>query len=364
MRKYFPVLLVTVLLMVSTLAGCSPKSSPASNPSNPSSSSPLGDAAQNPAPAAAERTVTDAKGREVKIPDKVEKIAVTCYGGATHEMTVLGFADAIVAQPTMKSFPQLKKMFPQYETVIDPGSFNEVNIEEIIKADPDMVFVGVSSPEGNKKIEEAGFPTYTMWIGWAAIDTLKQEFLNIGMIMGNEEQAKKLVAYWDEKLAALETMLAKVPESERKVVYYTGADITKANTSDWAWTFIEEAGGVSAISKGTTGDVNVEVVLAADPDVIITQGGNGTAGFLQDNRIQNLTAIKNKTVYECPIAAFWWDRPSPEAPLGFMWLAQTLYPEYTKDIDLKKETKYFFSEFYNYDLSDEEYASFFVHKKK
>ena len=159
-------------------------------------------------------------------------------------------------------------------------------------------------------------------------------------------------------------MLAKVPESERKVVYYTGADITKANTSDWAWTFIEEAGGVSAISKGTTGDVNVEVVLAADPDVIITQGGNGTAGFLQDNRIQNLTAIKNKTVYECPIAAFWWDRPSPEAPLGFMWLAQTLYPEYTKDIDLKKETKYFFSEFYNYDLSDEEYASFFVHKKK
>lgn len=49
---------------------------------------------------------------------------------------------------------------------------------------------------------------------------------------------------------------------------------------------------------------------------------------------------------------------------GFMWLAQTLYPDYTKDIDLKKETKYFFSEFYNYDVSDEEYASFFVHKKK
>lgn len=37
---------------------------------------------------------------------------------------------------------------------------------------------------------------------------------------------------------------------------------------------------------------------------------------------------------------------------------------YTKDIDLKKETKYFFSEFYNYELSGEEYASFFVPKKK
>ena len=353
MRKYLLILLTAGLLLAGALAGCSKAGSSA--PGGPE---------QNGAPAAAEKTVTDADGRVVKVPAKVDKIAVTCYGGATHEMTVLGFADKIVAQPTMNSFPQLKKMFPQYETVIDLGSFNEVNVEEIIKADPDMVFVGVSSPEGNKKIEEAGFPTYTMWIGWAAIDTLKQEFLNIGTIMGNEAQARKLVAYWDEKLAALDKILAKVPESERKKVYYTGADITKANTSDWAWTFIEEAGGVSAIKKGTTGAVNVEVILDSDPDVIVTQGGNGTAGILQDQRIQSLKAVKNKGVYECPIAAFWWDRPSPEAPLGFMWLAQTLYPEYTKEIDLKKETKDFFSEFYNYELSDEEYASFFVHKKK
>lgn len=349
MKKKIAVSLIAVmLLLVSVLVGCSGTSSPV----------------QNAAPgAAAAKTVIDANGRAVKVLDKVEKIAITCYGGATHEMTVLGFADKIVAQATMKNFPQLRKMFPQYEKVIDPGSFNEVNVEEILKASPDMVFVGISSKEGNKKIEDAGFPTYTMWIGWATIDTLKQEFLNIGTIMGNEAQAKKLVAYWDEKLDMIEKMVAKVPESERKVVYYTGTNITKANTSDWAWTFIEEAGGVSAIKKGTTGEVNVEVILAANPDVIVTQGGNGITGIVQDERVKTLTAIKNKAVYECPIGAFWWDRPSPEAPLGFMWLAQTLYPEYTKDLDLKKETKYFFSEFYNYDLSDEEYESFFIHKK-
>ncbi len=47
-------------------------------------------------------------------------------------------------------------------------------------------------------------------------------------------------------------------------------------------------------------------------------------------------------MHQVPIGAFWWDRPSPEAPLGFMWMATTLYPEYTKDIDLKKETKEFY----------------------
>ncbi len=72
-----------------------------------------------------------------------------------------------------------------------------------------------------------------------------------------------------------------------------------------------------------------------------------------------MTAIKNKAVYACPIGAFWWDRPSPESPLGFIWLAQTLYPEQMKEIDLKQETLDFYEIFYNYKLSDEEYASFF-----
>ena len=42
-----------------------------------------------------------------------------------------------------------------------------------------------------------------------------------------------------------------------------------------------------------------------------------------------------------------------------MWLAKTLYPEETASIDLKKETIEFYKTFYNYDLSDKEYESFF-----
>lgn len=311
------------------------------------------------APVSGRPTVVDALGREVEIPEKLDRLAITCNGGAHQELTILGASDRIVAMPSTKRFPQLETMFPTYRDVVDAGSFDDVNIEEMVKANPDFIFVGQSSKEGNAKLEEAGFPIYHMLIGWADIDTLKQEFLNVGTILGNEETAQKLVDYWDEKIEMVKEAVSQVPEDQRKVVYYCGSEITKANTSGWTWPLIETSGGISALPEGSKGDINVEDVLKWNPDVIITQGNTDISGLMADERISELAAIADGKVYQCPIGAFWWDRPSPESPLAFMWLAKTLYPDYTQDIDLKAETCAFFEEFYHYALSDAEYDSFF-----
>ena len=251
-------------------------------------------------------------------------------------------------------------MVPTYADVVDAGSFDNVNIEQMIKLDPDFIFVGISSKEGNAKLEEAGFPYYTLYIGWADIDTIKQEFLNVGAILGNEEEAQRLVDYWNEKIEMVQKCVSKVPSNEKKTVYYISKDdITKANTGTWTWPLIETAGGICSVEKGFNGSINVENVLGWDPDVIILHAGSKTTGLYGDERIADLTAIKNKDVYVAPTCGFWWDRPSPESPLAFMWLAKILYPEYTQSIDLKAETKAFCSEFYGYELSDAEYESFF-----
>ncbi len=304
-------------------------------------------------------TVIDAANREVEIPEKVEHVAITCNGGTTQEVAILGNADMIVAQPSMKKFPMLLKMYPQFKDITDGGSFDKVNVEELMNTNPDLVLVGVSSEKGNAQIEDAGMKTYTMLIGWAGVDSLKQEFLNMGKILGNEKKAQLLVDHWNTTLSNLDEMLSKVPENERKTVYYTGSEITKANTGDWGRSWIAGSGGIFAVPEGIKGEISVEQVMEWNPDVIVTQGGNGTDGLLNNESVQDITAIKNKEVYECPIGAFWWDRPSPESTLGFLWLAKTLYPDYTQEIDLKQEAKDFFQTFYEYDLTDEDYESFF-----
>ncbi|MEG2948995.1 MAG: ABC transporter substrate-binding protein [Raoultibacter sp.] len=306
-------------------------------------------------------TIVDAKKREVTIPEKLDRIAITCNGGTTHEVAIFGSADKIVAQPSMKKFPQLLKMYPHFKDVVNAGSFDDLNIETLVTQQPDIALVGISSEKGNAQVEDVGIPTYVMLIGWAAIDTLKQEFLNVGKIVGNENQAEKLVKHWNDTLGNLAQKIEKIPQDKRKKVYYlSGAEITKANTGDWGRTWISTIGADFAVPESDLkGDVSVEKVMGWDPDVIIIQGGNNLDDLLNNEQLKDLKAIQQKTVYSCPIAGFWWDRPSPEATLGFLWLAQTVYPEYLKDIDLKKETMAFFKEFYSYSLSDEEYQAFF-----
>lgn len=308
--------------------------------------------------------VIDAKGRSVVVPEKLERVAITCNGGTTHEAIIFGGADKIVAEPSMEAFPQLLKMFPELNDVVNGGSFDDVNVEVIAAQEPDIVLCGVSSDKGNAQIEEVGIPTYVMLIGWAAVDTIKQEFLNVGRLFGNEERAQELVDYWDETLGKVAERVEKLPAEERakKVYYLSKPDITKANKGDWGRTWIDAVGATFAVpEEDLKGDVTAEKAMAWDPDVIVIQGGKGkdVNDLLGDEALKDMKAIQNGEVHLCPIGGFWWDRPSPEAPLAFIWLAQTVFPGYFDDIDLEQETVDFFKRFYGYDLTDEEYRSFF-----
>jgi iron complex transport system substrate-binding protein len=355
MKKRVAVLLIIMLIF--NIAGCSRSQNTSSTPPNPPSSS------EQPQKQEAKQVI-DANGVQVTVPERVDRIAITCQGGTSQEVAIFGAADKIVAQPPMKTFPQLLKMYPQYKNVPNPGTFDNVNIEEIIKADPDIVLAGISSKKGNQLIADAGFPIFTMLIGWATIDKLKNEFTQIGTLLGNEKKADELVKYWDDKLAYVNSLVSKVPENKKKSVLYgyATADGLGAvhGTGVWGDEFIKAAGGINAAKMEQSKTVNAEQVMTWNPDLIILQKSeNAIANIKKDHKLGDLKAIKNDQVYQVPIGAFWWDRPSPESPLGIMWLASKIYPEYTKDIDLQKETKAFFKTFYNYDLSDEEYNSFF-----
>lgn len=308
-----------------------------------------------------EEKIVDGLDREIEKPENIERISITCNGGAIQEVSVLHQNQKVVSQPDISKFKMLSKMYENLNHTEDVGSFKEVNLEGLLSLNPDIVFVGNHTQQMNDKIDEVGLKTFNLYCGMADINSLLKEFKNVGLVLGAEEESTKLLSYWEEKMDMVSNMVKNVPENERKSVYYVGNDITSAKTGEWDKSFIEfinadYAAGV--ISNGS--EISVEQVLNMNPDVIVkAKNEKGLAQILDDERISKLKAVEEKQVYQFPIGGFWWDRPSPESPLGFMWLAKTVYPEYTKDIDLKKETKEFFKEFYDYTLSDEEYESFF-----
>ena len=313
----------------------------------------------------APRGITDMGGKKVVVPDEIRRVLITCYGGATHEMAVLGCADRIVGQPDMKRFPALVALFPGFAKSPDAGAFDNVNVEEALKLKPDVVIASVTASKGNKQLEEAGLPVVQVLTGRADVPKLLQEFRMLGDLMGQEKRAAKLVAYWERKLKLLQDRTASIPQKDRKRVYYLLGDFLHTNGSAW-WgeALIRTAGGVNVASElGKVREVNVEQLLAWNPEVILISPNEGRALSKADvaghPQLRNLKAVKDGNLHYCPIGAFWWDRPSPEAILGFLWLGKTLYPERFVDLDMKKETRDFYAAFYGSAPTDVQIEGFF-----
>lgn len=319
-------------------------------------------------PYAGQRTVIDSAGRAVVIPRTIERIVITCYGGAAHEVAVLGAADKIVAQPADRKFRQFLTMYPRLRGVTDAGSFNNINLEQILTLRPDMVIAGVVSPQGNRKIEHLGIPVFVVAVGRADVDLLLREFRTVGEVLGAEERAEALVAYWREKLALIEKRLSSVPAAGRKTVFYTShgsaSPLSTGGRQSWGHHFITAGGGVNvAASLAFSQELTVEQLLLWNPDVIIVSNTqtiqSPVAAIKADPKLKNIQAVKEGAIYPCPIGAFWWDRPSPEAILGILWLSQTLYPEVMADLDLKEEARLFYRQFYDHELTEAEDKAFF-----
>lgn len=162
------------------------------------------------------KTIIDMSGKAVAIPRLIDRIVVTCYGGASQEVSVLGGTDKIVAQPSMRRFPQLLKMYPRFVDMPDVGSFDSINVEQIMALKPDIAVASVYSTRGNKKIESTGIKVVAVSTGLADINRLLEEFMIMGKMIGEEKRAGQLVQYWNDRLSLLLKRTAAIPGSKRK----------------------------------------------------------------------------------------------------------------------------------------------------
>jgi iron complex transport system substrate-binding protein len=104
--------------------------------------------------------------------------------------------------------------------------------------------------------------------------------------------------------------------------------------------------------------VTKEQLLSWAPQVILVDNhGKNPAGVVQQLKTNpdwaTLPAVKTGRIYRIPAGVFFMDKGASKATY-LMWLAQQLYADSFKDVDLIKELKSFYKDFYNYSLSDDE----------
>ena len=112
----------------------------------------------------------------------------------------------------------------------------------------------------------------------------------------------------------------------------------------------------SPSSKGSGNEVDMEQLLAWNPDVILFAPGSIYDTVGEDAAWQQMSAIQNGRYYEVPMGPYNWMGfpPSVQRYLGMLWMGKLLYPEQA-EYDLKTEVKEYFTLFYHTELTDAQY---------
>lgn len=303
------------------------------------------------------KTITDSAGKQVEIPAKIDRIA-ELWGAHIEVLQTLGVGDKVVTSTfTPQSRPWLFKVIPTLDKAVYSVIAN-LNIEELVSKKPDIVFIPTADTNVDK-LSKMGLPV--VQLSFTDFESMKKCFTLTGQILGGNavEKAKNYNSYLDNKLNMIKAITTKIPEEQKpKVLHISNAEPFKAdgnNTiiNDW----IEVAGGINVAKevKGNRQTVSAEQILQWNPDIIIvSENIKSIDKITKDDRLKNVSAVKNGKVFLNPDGAFLWNRYGTEEALQVQWAAKTIQPDKFQSLDIAKETKSFYKEFLKYNLTDDD----------
>ncbi|MFH0731034.1 MAG: ABC transporter substrate-binding protein [Pseudomonadota bacterium] len=306
--------------------------------------------------------LTDGVGRRVTAPEKVERIACL-YAFSGHVVTLLGRGKDIVAVSFgLKRDSLLLEICPAIQRALVPKAQGAINIEELLKARPDIVFVPgdvATDPGEMDQLDKFHIPYLV--IDYSSIDTQQAAVELIGKAIGAADRAAAFIAYYQGCIERVAKKTADIPESRRPRLYHSVNEplrttIDKGLAIDWL-----RVTGCRNVALGPQPQrvtdknyTSLEQVLLWDPEVILTNEPKTADEILRDGRWAMLSAVKRYQVYSLPIGISRWGHPgSIETPLAILWTAAKLYPERFADLDMAAETRAFYQSFFHYALSEE-----------
>ena len=250
-----------------------------------------------------------------------------------------------------------------------PYTAGSINIEELVKTDPDVVFVreNTYNTDGEmKKLEAFDLPVVV--VDSNTIEEQRKAVEVVGEVCGGKaiEKAKAYDRFFQEAIDTAEQKAKQIKPEDAVSVYHSINEATRTdmeNTLPAQWMDIVGVKNVSVGRKlseieGKT-YASLEQIYLWDPAIIICNEPGVPNYIMTDSKWAELTAVKNKTVYQMPIGISRWGHPgSAETPLAIYWLGKLVYPQLYSDISVEEKATEFYKTFFNYDLTKEDLSGY------
>lgn len=325
--------------------------------------------------AEASRVITDEAGDKVTVPDKIERIAVAGILPFPSVITVfLGSAEKLVGIPPASMgaakagllgelFPEILKAQTGYTAGLD------FNIEELMKLRPDVVFYLAGNKEMWKMIKNAGLPAVaispTKW-NYDVLRTYDEWIKTLSQIFPESAKSKEVSRYSKKVYADIQKKVGKIKPADRKkalfLFQYDDKRMVTSGRSFFGQYWCDAVGARNAAEEvpadNSNAVITMEQVYKWNPDVIfITNFTPALPEDLYGNKIGGhdwsaVKAVKERAVYKMPLGTYRSYTPGVDTPVTLMWMAQKVYPELFKEVDMRKEVRNYYKKLYGITLSD------------
>lgn len=317
------------------------------------------------------QTITDMANRTVNIPGDINRVVATSppmttimYMLAPEKIAGVNFQ---WTDEELKYVPdQYKDKFP-----VVGGWFGsqDGNYEEFIASEPDFVVesidegMGVDLSTVAERQEKFGSIPVVAVTDNTNVTKIDSTIEFMGKILQKEDKANELISFNDKYLSEVNSVASSIPDSEKKSVYYASGEDGLSTYASGAshGQLISLVGGKNVADtevqdSGSELTVSIEQVMKWNPDVIIATDEDFYNNVYKDSKWANVKAVKDHRVYISPQSPFkWFDRPpGANIIIGVPWTAKVIYPDKYSNINMVDATKEFYSNFYHYDLSDDE----------
>ena len=273
----------------------------------------------------------DRAGAPITLPAKVEKI-ISMAPSTTEILIDLGLADKIIAADTNTQKDGLLKQDIPYFNMMKPDA------EKLIALKPDVVFIsGMSNAKGNTPFSpliDAGICVINIPSS-SSIEAIYLDIAYIAAALKQEEKGAKIIANMKKEIEAVRKKRAAIAQDKKKTVYFeigAAPHMYSLGTGTFINEMIEIIGAQNILADQKSWiAVSDEMVLAKDPDVILTNVSyipNPIDEIMARSGWASLKAVKSRKVFGIDTNSS--SRPNHNIIKALKEMAKAVYPEIYK----------------------------------
>lgn len=322
MRRLTAILVVSLILATSLLAGCRAGQEKPKDPATEQQGQVNSGDLRTVYPV----TIVDDLGQEVTISAKPQRI-VSLLPSSTEILCALG--QQPIAVTKWDDYPADVQQKAEYifEDSLKP------NLEQILKLEPDLILYSLASKEDINKIKALGIPVAAFEA--QSISAVYKNIELIGRITDSGEQAAHIIGQMQAKERSIEERITKLSaDQKRKVWMEVDSLLFTAGKGTFLHEVITKAGGINiAEDIQGWGQFNSEQVIARNPDVILeTYSYTDPAVIEKIKKRQGwnkIEAVINDKVMSLDNSMI--SRQGPRIIDGLEITARAIYPELFKE---------------------------------